>query len=54
MPGAEVKDVKDVKEVKDGRESRAPIRHYKDLLIYKQAYRLALEVSKLVKTFPRQ
>lgn len=30
-----------------------PIRRYRDLLVYQQAYRLALEVSKLSKAFPR-
>jgi four helix bundle protein len=30
-----------------------PIRHYRDLLVYRQAYRLALEVSQLSKGFPR-
>jgi len=31
-----------------------PIRRYSDLLVYQQAYRLALEVSALSKAFPRQ
>jgi four helix bundle protein len=31
----------------------APVRNYTDLLVYKQAYRLALEVSRLSRTFPR-
>lgn len=30
-----------------------PIRRYTDLLVYQQAYRLALEVSKLSRTLPR-
>ena len=30
-----------------------PIRRYRDLLIYQQAYRLALDVSRLSKAFPR-
>jgi four helix bundle protein len=30
-----------------------PVRNYSDLLVYKQAYRLALEVSKLTRAFPR-
>ena len=29
------------------------IRHYKDLLVYRQAYRLALEVSRLTRAFPK-
>ena len=31
-----------------------PVRNYSDLLVYKQAYRLALEVSKMTRSFPRQ
>ena len=31
-----------------------PIRRYRDLLVYQQAYRLALAVSQLSKAFPRQ
>jgi four helix bundle protein len=31
-----------------------PIRRYRDLLVYQQAYRLTLEVSRLSRTFPRQ
>jgi four helix bundle protein len=30
------------------------VRTYSDLLVYQQAYRLALDVSKLTKAFPRQ
>ena len=30
-----------------------PIRRYRDLLVYQQAYRLALDVSKLSKAFPK-
>jgi len=30
-----------------------PIRRYRDLLVYQQAYRLALTVSQLSKAFPR-
>ena len=32
---------------------REPIKHYRDLLVYQQAYRAALTVSKLTRTFPR-
>jgi four helix bundle protein len=39
---------------KNGRGREGPIRRYMDLLIYKLAYKLALEVSKLTKTFPRE
>ena len=31
-----------------------PVRSYSDLLVHQQAYRLALEVSKLTRSFPRQ
>lgn len=31
-----------------------PIRRFQDLLVYKQAYRLALSVSKVSQAFPRQ
>jgi four helix bundle protein len=34
-------------------ERSGPVRKYTDLLVYKQAYRLALDVSKLTRTFPR-
>lgn len=34
-------------------ERSGPVRKYSDLLVYQQAYRLALEVSKLTRTFPR-
>lgn len=31
-----------------------PIRRYSDLLVYQQSYRLALAISQLSKSFPRQ
>jgi four helix bundle protein len=34
-------------------ERAGVVRTYSDLLVYKQAYQLALEVSKLTKGFPR-
>ena len=43
-----------MKEVKEKAERKGPIRTYGDLLVYQQARRLALEVSALTKTFPRQ
>src|SRR5713226_7625473 len=52
--GREEKEVKEVKEVEGSAGRASPIRNYTDLLIYKQAYRLALEVSKLTRSFPRQ
>ncbi|MCH7977909.1 MAG: four helix bundle protein [Acidobacteria bacterium] len=33
--------------------SGGAIKHYKDLLVYQQAYRAALMVSKLPRSFPR-
>ncbi len=48
----EVEEVKDVKEAKEKTVRSAPVRNYTDLLVYKQAYRLALEISKLTRTFP--
>jgi len=35
-------------------ERAGVVRTYSDLLVYKQAYRLALDVSKVTKVFPRQ
>ena len=50
----EVKEMKDIKEVKDRSARAGVVRTYSDLLVYQQAYRLALDVSKLTKEFPRQ
>ena len=50
----EVKEMKDIKEVKDPSARARVVRTYSDLLVYKQAYRLALDVSRLTKEFPRQ
>jgi len=44
---------RDEKEVKGTINRARPIRRYRDLLVYQQAYRLALAVSRLSKTFPR-
>jgi hypothetical protein len=55
MSGAkEVKEVKEGKEVKDQTGRIGSVRNYGDLLVYKQAYRLALDISKLTKAFPRE
>jgi hypothetical protein len=35
-------------------ERAGVVRTYSDLLVYQQAYRLALDVSKVTKEFPRQ
>ena len=50
----EGKDIEEVKEVKERSSRIGPVRKYTDLLIYKQAYRLALQVSKVTKLLPRQ
>ena len=53
----EVEDAKEVKEIKDVKRCTpqiAPIRKYGDLLVYKQAYRLALDISKFTKSLPRE
>jgi four helix bundle protein len=34
--------------------SAGPIRHYKDLLVFQKAYSLALRVSRLSRSFPRE
>ena len=50
----DVKEVEEVQEVKDRSQRIGPIRKYEDLLVYKQAYRLALTVSKFTKSLPRE
>lgn len=50
----EVKEVKDVKDAKDQAVRAGVVRTYSDLLVYKQAYRLASDVSRLTKELPRQ
>jgi four helix bundle protein len=39
--------------VEERPDRAGPIRRYRDLLVFQQAYRLALEVSKLSKGFPK-
>lgn len=51
---SEVKEVEEVKELKDRGTRVGPVKNYTDLLVYKQAYRLALEVSKFTKRLPRE
>jgi four helix bundle protein len=43
-----------VEEVKEKAARLGPVRTYGDLLVYRQAYRLALDVSKMTRSFPRQ
>ena len=47
-------EVKEAKDVKDRAVRAGVVRTYSDLLLYKQAYRLALDVSRLTKEFPPQ
>jgi four helix bundle protein len=47
-------DVKEVKDVKDRSARAGVVRTNSDLVVFKQAYRLALDVSKLTKEFHRQ
>ena len=57
MEAEEAEEAKEAKEAKDtpkGTGRAGAIRSYTDLLVYKQAYRLALAVSKLSRAFPRQ
>jgi four helix bundle protein len=54
MEVKEVMDVKDVKDVKDRSARAGVVRTYSNLLVYKQAYRLALDVLRLTKGFPRR
>jgi hypothetical protein len=50
----ETKEVEEVKVGKEMTERAGVVRTYSDLLVYKQAYRLALDVSRLTKGFPKQ
>ncbi|HWY74100.1 MAG TPA: four helix bundle protein [Verrucomicrobiae bacterium] len=49
----EVKEIKEGNEVKEKGARVGPVRSYKDLLVYQQAYRLALAVSSFTKALPR-
>jgi four helix bundle protein len=46
--------MKEVKESKETAPRAGVVRTYSDLLVYRQAYRLALDVSRLTKEFPRE
>ena len=54
MTTVDAKEVKEVKEVKERTRRAGPVKQYSDLLVYKQAYRMALEVSKWTRQFPRE
>lgn len=50
MPAEQRREVGEIKEAKDVEEKTGrsgPVRTFRDLLVYKQAYRLALEISTL-------
>jgi len=53
MGAREAEEVKEAKEVKERPTQSGPVRNYTDLLVYQQAYRLALETSKLSRALPR-
>jgi four helix bundle protein len=50
----EVKELKERSEVKEKSARVGPVKKYEDLLVYRQAYRLALEVSKFTKALPKE
>lgn len=57
MPAEQRREVGEIKEAKDVEEKTGgsgPVRTFRDLLVYKQAYRLALEISTLSRAFPRE
>jgi four helix bundle protein len=51
---ASANDVKEVEEVKDQNRRSGPVKNYTDLLVYKQAYRLTLQVSTFSRSLPRE
>lgn len=53
MAEREVKEVKEVKEAKEKSPRVGPVKTYGDLLVYRQAYRLALSTSQITKQLPR-
>jgi four helix bundle protein len=50
----DVEEVMEAKEIKQKPERTGVVRTYSDLLVYQQACRLALDVSRLTKEFPKQ
>jgi len=45
---------REVKEAEEKTLRRGPLRNYTDRLVYKQAYRLTLDIPKLTRALPRQ
>jgi four helix bundle protein len=57
MSGMGVKEVQELEKVPEVQERSlraGPVKNYTDLLVYRQAHRLALQVSKFTKTLPRE
>ena len=54
MPVNDVEEVKELKEVKEESCWIGPVKRYTDLLIYRQSYRLALQVTKFTRGLPRE
>jgi four helix bundle protein len=50
----EVKELNERSEVKEKSARVGPVKKYEDLLVYRQAYRLALEVSKFTQALPKE
>ena len=50
----DVEEANEVKEVEDKNSRVGPVKRYSDLLVYRQSYRLALEVSKFTRRLPRE
>lgn len=50
----EVEEIKEVDEAKEETRRIGPIKRHPDLLVYRQSYRLAWQVSKVTKRRPRE
>jgi four helix bundle protein len=50
----EARDVREVGEIKEKTARLGPVRNYTDLIVYQQSYQLALRVSEMTRSFPRQ
>ena len=54
MAAKGVEEVKEINEVKEECRHIGPIKRYADMLVYRQSYRLALQVSKFSRGLPRE
>jgi four helix bundle protein len=54
LSSAAVKEVKEINDVKEKSPRVGPVKKCTDLVVYRQAYRLALDASKFAKSFPRE